>query len=508
MFLVRAFLISPKLLIGWIGKNVVILLVLGTSWLLRPQIAGWLAGGLWIAFVLVPTFLQRMVVRASIQQRSDRARRWAGLVRLLHPFDGFWEQYDLYRGLDAAQKGRIDEAAAIFDRLRATRSTMSRVAAMHYYRVTEKWDAFAEWTRGLAKDGALAKNPSLLVHYLRALGEIGQIEELVRTHRQFQSAILPPAVRLTVLAFGGRRDGVDRLLATALIQLPDNVKAFWRATAEFAAGNPARARELLEPLLSDPDATVRSQAKYRLEHPPQPAAEALSLEAQAILQSAETASQEEERYRPAFGGLARRAYVTWGLIAASVVMFVVEVLAGGSTDEATLVKLGAVSVPLVVQGEIWRLLASTFLHYGFLHLALNMVGLYLFGPFVERFLGGWRYLTVYLLAGSGAAGAVVLREMLRGSGALLVGASGGIMGLVGATAYPMLRGWVSDRSRPARAQLSRIVLILGLQTIFDVSIPEVSFMAHFCGMLFGFAFCALMSLTKRSDATAAPSTTA
>ena len=42
---------------------------------------------------------------------------------------------------------------------------------MHYYRVTEQWEEFAVWTQQMAKEGELARNPSLLIHYLRALGE-------------------------------------------------------------------------------------------------------------------------------------------------------------------------------------------------------------------------------------------------------------------------------------------------------------------------------------------------
>lgn len=49
--------------------------------------------------------------------------------------------------------------------------------------------------------------------------------------------------------------------------------------------------------------------------------------------------------------------------------------------------------------EFWRLIGFQFLHAGLMHLVFNMMGLYFFGPMVERYLGGKRYLAFYLLCG-------------------------------------------------------------------------------------------------------------
>ena len=49
--------------------------------------------------------------------------------------------------------------------------------------------------------------------------------------------------------------------------------------------------------------------------------------------------------------------------------------------------------------EFWRLIGFQFLHASFPHLLFNMIGLYFFGPMIERYLGGKRYLAFYLLCG-------------------------------------------------------------------------------------------------------------
>jgi len=68
-----------------------------------------------------------------------------------------------------------------------------------------------------------------------------------------------------------------------------------------------------------------------------------------------------------------------------------------------------------------------------------------------------------------------------------VGASGAIMGLVGATGALMLKGWLRHRANPAKRRLKAVITILGIQTVFDAIIPQVSMTAHLSGALIGFA---------------------
>jgi len=98
--------------------------------------------------------------------------------------------------------------------------------------------------------------------------------------------------------------------------------------------------------------------------------------------------------------------------------------------------------------HFWRFIGFQFLHANFQHLLFNMIGLYFFGPLVERFLGGKRYLAFYLLCGIFGA---VLYLILNLAGFIfgdnipgllfndtatpLVGASAGVFGILLAGAY-------------------------------------------------------------------------
>ena len=75
------------------------------------------------------------------------------------------------------------------------------------------------------------------------------------------------------------------------------------------------------------------------------------------------------------------------------------------------------------------LVSAPFLHAGLGHLALNMVCLAAIGPVVERQIGWWRFLLVWVAACSG--GAMVHAVLHASSMAPLIGASGGVAGLVG-----------------------------------------------------------------------------
>jgi membrane associated rhomboid family serine protease len=82
----------------------------------------------------------------------------------------------------------------------------------------------------------------------------------------------------------------------------------------------------------------------------------------------------------------------------------------------------------VAHGEWWRLITAAFLHYGPIHLFMNMLALWWLGGPVELVLGRTRFVLLYLASGlAGSAGALVWSP-----NAITVGASGAIFGMLGA----------------------------------------------------------------------------
>jgi rhomboid protease GluP len=172
------------------------------------------------------------------------------------------------------------------------------------------------------------------------------------------------------------------------------------------------------------------------------------------------------------------------LMVLNALMFVVEVAQGGSMNPETLHRLGQLEpAAVLVNGEYWRLLTALFLHYGPLHLAFNLYALWIIGPGLEHAIGAVRFTICYLVAGIGSSAAVVMLRVVGLTQAdELVGASGSVMGLVGAWAGFLLR----NRHAPlAGRRLQNILVIVAIQTAFDLSTPQVSMAAHLSGLLTG-----------------------
>nr|WP_263429488.1 rhomboid family intramembrane serine protease [Nannocystis pusilla] len=146
-------------------------------------------------------------------------------------------------------------------------------------------------------------------------------------------------------------------------------------------------------------------------------------------------------------------------------------------------------------GDAWRLGTLTLLHFGGLHLLLNVLMLWRFGTFVEALFGRARMAAIYGLSAALSGLAVVV----KGDPVLLVGASGAIMALGGAVIAALLLRRDLRTSRIGRAELVALAVLFGLQILFDSFTPEVSGTAHLAGIAAGVVLGALF-LPRRDRA--------
>ena len=193
----------------------------------------------------------------------------------------------------------------------------------------------------------------------------------------------------------------------------------------------------------------------------------------------------------------RVAAATWTLVALTVAMFAVQVATGGSEDADNLFRLGAVLTQTFHRSDVWRLFAANFLHIGTAHVVFNMLALIALGPMVERYCGTLRFVAIYLVSGIGAmVGVVLAAKFGLIPDALIVGASGAIMGLVGAQAAIFLR----EHRKGARVGgqgLRNVAFVVVTQLVFDQLVPRVSSTAHLGGLAIGFlATAALLSVSR------------
>ena len=138
----------------------------------------------------------------------------------------------------------------------------------------------------------------------------------------------------------------------------------------------------------------------------------------------------------------------------------------------------------------WTPATYMFLHGNFLHLAFNMLMLFVFGPAVEDRLGGRRFAVYYLVCGLGGA-VLSFGFMLTSPHVSVVGASAAIYGV--ALAYAMF--W-PDRPiyvfpLPMPVKVKWLVMFLAAMSLIAATLSpgsNVAHLAHLGGFLFGFIF--------------------
>lgn len=178
-----------------------------------------------------------------------------------------------------------------------------------------------------------------------------------------------------------------------------------------------------------------------------------------------------------------RPVVTATLIAINVAVFLLTVAQAGSlvnNTSAALFQKWALQPEAAAHGAWWQLLTSGFLHIGPLHLAFNMIALWVIGRDLEQALGRVRFSVVYLVS---LLGGSLLVLLLASPLSDTAGASGAVFGLMGGLAVVMMRLRLSPR--PALA------LIL-LNVIISIAVPHISLAGHLGGLAFGTAATAAM----------------
>lgn len=91
--------------------------------------------------------------------------------------------------------------------------------------------------------------------------------------------------------------------------------------------------------------------------------------------------------------------------------------------------IGAGALSGQLDGESFRFLSAVYVHFGLLHLGMNMLGIWQLGREVEGGLGVARFFTIYTL--TGLAGFFASDLFMGGSPYLTAGASGAWFGLLG-----------------------------------------------------------------------------
>lgn len=198
-----------------------------------------------------------------------------------------------------------------------------------------------------------------------------------------------------------------------------------------------------------------------------------------INEKSEADNKEYERiFKP------KRIVITNILVVLNIIMFALTM---------TIPKLANMFIldPIAVRnGEVYRLLTSTFMHASILHLVFNMYALSIIGKQVETFLGKSKFLLVYLF--SGLTGSLLSCAITN---SYSLGASGAIFGLMGSLLY---FGY-HYRLYLGSVLLGQIVPVIVINLVIGYITPSIDNAAHIGGLVGGLFISMALGVNKDDE---------
>lgn len=172
--------------------------------------------------------------------------------------------------------------------------------------------------------------------------------------------------------------------------------------------------------------------------------------------------------------------VTYTIIILNILVYLIEIIKSRNLIDIniyTLIQMGAKVNILINRGEIYRLITSTFLHGGIMHILFNMSALNIIGKEVEYIYGSKKYILIYILSALSGS----LFSYLFNPNSVSVGASGAIFGLLGA----MLVFGLKEKNKIGKQYVKNILETLVINVIIGITISNIDNYAHLGGLIIG-----------------------
>lgn len=199
----------------------------------------------------------------------------------------------------------------------------------------------------------------------------------------------------------------------------------------------------------------------------------------------EDAKEAENVFKP------KKPIMTWILIGLNIIYFLITLyLSNYDLNAVSLFLLGGCYRLAVLDGELWRLVTSIFMHASILHIVVNMYALNVIGPQLESFYGKIKFIIIYLVSGiTGNLLSILFSESVS------VGASGAIFGLLGALLYFGYHYRVYLENVIKSQIIPLIILNLGIGFMFE----GIDNAAHIGGLIGGVLTAMAVGVPNKSE---------
>ncbi len=224
---------------------------------------------------------------------------------------------------------------------------------------------------------------------------------------------------------------------------------------------------------------------------------------------------DREAIRFARAVFTRPASFTIIFIAANVFVFLL-MLQGNAANVwepsvATLMAYGAKFNSLINAGQWWRLVTPMFIHIGVIHLLVNMYGLFMLGPYVEKLYGSAKFVLFWVVAGVGGVAAsyfaashqmqdgLLGRFLFRGGDGPSAGASGALFGLIGVLFVFGIKFRHELPDELKRAFGTGMLPTILLNLFIGYTVPFIDNAAHLGGLIAGAALALVIDYKRPGE---------
>jgi rhomboid protease GluP len=176
----------------------------------------------------------------------------------------------------------------------------------------------------------------------------------------------------------------------------------------------------------------------------------------------------------------KNAPVTTALLIIITMVFALEWISGALQNEDALIAMGAIVPGMMHFGQYWRAVAAMFLHANLLHWAANSWALFQLGSLYEVMFGSARFAAIYFTTGIIAS---IASSMVSTGPA--VGASGAILGILGAFFFSIKRSPVWRHERWTKSLLNQLLFWAGLNLVLGFEVKNIDNTAHIAGLISG-----------------------
>jgi len=206
-----------------------------------------------------------------------------------------------------------------------------------------------------------------------------------------------------------------------------------------------------------------------------------SLETKTIQQAQEEIKEAEEVDKVMKYSKGNTA-ITYALMAINIIVFILMVVDGAGIMELNSlvhIKWGSNFYLLTKSGDSWRLITNVFIHFGIIHLLMNMYCLYIIGSYLEPMLGKARFICAYV--GTGIIASVVSLWWHK-EGINSAGASGAVFGMYGLFLALLTTRLIPDAIR--KSLLQSTAIFVGYNLIYGMK-GGIDNAAHIGGLISG-----------------------